>query len=224
MHHNGNLNHRIFKYLTFFSPHFLRPLLLFNHARRFPGGLRFCDMSLLPEEPDSEAGPLTAPQSGSRHPRAILIPLACALAGLAVSVYPMYVIRPFRHQGARELAVALALKQAGPWLSVGFALFAVAAVVWFWPSWQRWRRSAGVLLAVLAVVAVGLVRFNVYEKMFHPMGVPAAESAKTAKIDADDMVMAVNINGASRAYPIRTMGYHHIANDVVAGEPIVATY
>jgi hypothetical protein len=136
----------------------------------------------------------------------------------------MYVIRPFRSQGAKELAAALALKQAGPWLSIGFASLAVGIIVWFWPSWRWARRSLGIVLALLAIGAVALVRFNVYEKMFHPIGTPAAESAQTAKIDSDDMVMAVNINGVSRAYPIRTMGYHHIANDVAAGEPIVATY
>jgi MFS family permease len=166
----------------------------------------------------------SAPRPASRYPWAIVVPLVCALAGLALFVYPMYVIRPFRSQGAKELAAALALKQAGPWLSIGFASLAVGIIVWFWPSWRWARRSLGIVLALLAIGAVALVRFNVYEKMFHPIGTPAAESAQTAKIDSDDMVMAVNINGVSRAYPIRTMGYHHIANDVAAGEPIVATY
>ena len=38
------------------------------------------------------------------------------------------------------------------------------------------------------------------------------------------MVIAVKVNGSARAYPIRSMSYHHIYNDVVLGEPIVATY
>ena len=45
-----------------------------------------------------------------------------------------------------------------------------------------------------------------------------------AGIDDADMIMSVRINGEARAYPIREMGYHHIVNDVVGGEPIVATY
>jgi hypothetical protein len=60
--------------------------------------------------------------------------------------------------------------------------------------------------------------------MFHPIGAPQVEPAALAKVDPDDMVIAVKLNGSARAYPIREMGYHHIANDWVGGEPIVATY
>jgi hypothetical protein len=28
----------------------------------------------------------------------------------------------------------------------------------------------------------------------------------------------------ARAYPVRALAYHHVVNDIVAGEPIVATY
>jgi hypothetical protein len=173
-------------------------------------------------ESDSPSVPPESPRSQKRW--AVVLPLLCALAGLAPFAYPMYVIRPFRSQGAQKLAAALALKQAGPWLSVGFAALAVAAVVWYWNSWRRGLRALGIVGVVLAIGGVVLARFNIFEQMFHPIGTPAAESAKVAKIDADDMVMAVKINGSARAYPIRTMGYHHIANDIVAGEPIVATY
>jgi hypothetical protein len=164
------------------------------------------------------------PESPSRRGWAVAIPLVCALAGLALFAVPMYVIWPFRSQGARELAAALAIKQAGPWLSIGFAALAVAALASFWHAWRRGRRTVGIIFTVLAVSAIALTRFNMYERMFHPIGAPTAESASTAKVDLDDMVMVVSINGSARAYPIRTMGYHHIANDWVGGEPIVATY
>jgi hypothetical protein len=36
--------------------------------------------------------------------------------------------------------------------------------------------------------------------------------------------MAVNIKGQAVAYPVLQLAYHHVVNDVVAGEPIVATY
>jgi hypothetical protein len=34
----------------------------------------------------------------------------------------------------------------------------------------------------------------------------------------------LKVGGSARAYPIRTMGYHHIVNDVVGGTALVATY
>ena len=73
------------------------------------------------------------------------------------------------------------------------------------------------LFAVLSYV-------NVYELMFHPDARPSFAAAQKARIDPDDKVIAVKLGGEWRAYPIRSIGYHHIINDVVNGEPIVATY
>jgi len=40
---------------------------------------------------------------------AIVVLLACLAVSLVCVLYPFYVIRPFRAQGAQELAIALAL-------------------------------------------------------------------------------------------------------------------
>jgi hypothetical protein len=34
----------------------------------------------------------------------------------------------------------------------------------------------------------------------------------------------VRVAGIARAYPIRSISYHHVVNDTVGGVPIVATY
>ena len=60
--------------------------------------------------------------------------------------------------------------------------------------------------------------------MFHPVDQLVFVAQDKAKLDAAEMVIAVNLNGTARAYPIRSMSYHHIVNDVVAGRPITATY
>jgi hypothetical protein len=134
-------------------------------------------------------------------------------------------IRPFRHQGAGELSVALWVKQIGPWLSVGCFVLALVVVVWSWGRMRGWvSRSAMIVALVLAAGGVYLARLNVYELMFHPLGPPQFQSAKEAHVDKDDMVIAVRLNGAARAYPIREMAYHHVVNDTVGGEPIVSTY
>lgn len=157
--------------------------------------------------------------------RAAAVTVLLGIAAFAMFAYPMYVIRPFRAQGATELAVALAIKQGAVWLTV---CCAIAALVCLATLFRRPSRLAARVVAIvftaLACGSIWLARFNVYEKMFHPMGAPAVESAAIAKVDPDDMVIAVKLNGSARAYPIREMGYHHIANDWVGGEPIVATY
>jgi hypothetical protein len=61
--------------------------------------------------------------------------------------------------------------------------------------------------------------------MFHPLPRPEFVAADKADgVEADDLVLGVASGSASRAYPVRALAYHHVVNDVVAGEPIVATY
>ena len=40
----------------------------------------------------------------------------------------------------------------------------------------------------------------------------------------EDRVLGVEVNGVSRAYPIRILNYHEIVNDIVGGEAIVVSY
>jgi hypothetical protein len=158
----------------------------------------------------------------------LLFSLALALVSLACSAVPLYVIRPFRYQGTRELAAALFVIRVGPTVSVVCALLAVIVLVVVWSmrinSGGWLARTAVALPALLATGGAFLARVNVYELMFHPIDSPRFESAEKAGIDAGDMVMAVEVNGARRAYPIREMAYHHLVNDALGGEPIVATY
>jgi Protein of unknown function (DUF3179) len=155
----------------------------------------------------------------------LLLSLVLALVSLASSAVPLYVIRPFRYQGARELAVALFLKQAGPAISIVCALLALIVIGSLWIRRDRWRvRVAIALPALLTVAGAFLARVNIYELAFHPIDSPRFESAEKAGIDSGDMVMAIEVNGARRAYPIREMAYHHLVNDALGGEPIVATY
>ncbi len=75
-------------------------------------------------------------------------------------------------------------------------------------------------MALLAFFA----RVNIYEMMFHHLDRPEFAAADKVKLDNDEKVIAVKIGGEARAYPIRSMAYHHVANDVVGQTAIVATY
>ena len=61
-------------------------------------------------------------------------------------------------------------------------------------------------------------------RLFHRIDSPDVMAAAEAKIDDDDMVLAIEVEGVSRAYPVRMLAYHHIANDVLGRVPIVSTY
>jgi hypothetical protein len=159
-------------------------------------------------------------------PATFTLALLCCLAvSLFCVAYPIYVIRPFRHQGARELALALITMQFRPVITIVTALAALLALVGHWRTQPRkWRRVLPAIGAALIVVLAFLARINIYELMFHPLIHPSFTLAREVKLDAAEKVVAVKIGGDARAYPIRGMSYHHIVNDVVGGVAIVATY
>ncbi len=158
--------------------------------------------------------------------RWIFLLVACLAVSLFAVAYPLYVIRPFRAQGARELMVALMVSRFGPGLTLISALAALAAAIGYWREKAPTRgrilvAASAVLVCVLAVLA----RVNVFEAMmFHAVEHPEFATAADTKIDPNDKLIVVKIGGSARAYPIREMGYHHVVNDVVGGTALVATY
>ena len=154
-----------------------------------------------------------------------LILLACLAVGVICVAYPIYVIRPFRHQGVGELAVALAVSRFRPVITVVASIAAVLAAIGYWRAGARkWKRVLTAAGAALVVVLAFLARVNVYELMFHPLVHPSFTAANEVKLDGAEKVVAVRVGGVARAYPIRSMSYHHVVNDVVGGTAIVATY
>ena len=81
----------------------------------------------------------------------------------------------------------------------------------------------GVSLLLVAACAA-MSRVNYFEWMFHPVRQAGFEPASQTKLDAGEMVLALNFGGDARAYPVREMAYHHIVNDVVGGVPVAVTY
>ena len=125
--------------------------------------------------------------------------------------------------------MALSILDAGPLLASLCAALVVALTIWSWKRVSQrvrrtWFQAAMVFLCAVAIAGAYLTHVNIFEKMFHPYDAPAFESADKAQVDRDDMVLAVLLGGHARAYPLLTMGYHHIVNDTVEGVPIAVTY
>jgi uncharacterized BrkB/YihY/UPF0761 family membrane protein len=155
----------------------------------------------------------------------VMILVVCLIASLAALVYPMLVIQPFRAQGARELHAALVVMQIRPWLTVISALGAGIAALMYWRSGPRiWKRLLFAFGAVLTALLAVLARVNIFELMFHPVERPSFAASSATKLDAKEKLIAVRIRGQARAYPVRSISYHHVVNDVVHGAAIVATY
>lgn len=161
----------------------------------------------------------------SKASTALWAAVVCAFVAVACLVIPIYVIRPLRPQGARELAFALTVRAAAPWLT------AACVVVVLWVLFSVLRRKTGTLariavvaLSFIALVSAVLTHVNIFEIMFHPYPSPVFGEAGSVQVNADDKVLAVRIGAVAHAYPVLIMGYHHIVNYLVADVPIAVTY
>jgi|SRR5580700_4203999 hypothetical protein len=164
---------------------------------------------------------------GPSHRRSwTLVACVCLAVSFFCVAYPLYVIRPFRPQGPRELVAALAVLRFRGAITILSAFAAIVAAIALWREQARVRgRALAIGVALTVCVLAGLARVNIFEQlMFHPVARPAFVGAMKAKIDPDDKLIVVKVNGVARAYPIRTMGYHHVVNDEVGGKALVATY
>ena len=67
----------------------------------------------------------------------------------------------------------------------------------------------------------GGVRKDGIPDLRYPPNIPAAEAAY---LEGSDRVFGVAINGEHRAYPLRILNAHEMANDLLGGEPIALAY
>ena len=68
-------------------------------------------------------------------------------------------------------------------------------------------------------------RLNQTAGRFPPLDDPTIVSASEATwLEAETLVLGAVQNGEARAYPIAMMTFHHVANDVLGGEPYLVTF
>jgi len=149
-----------------------------------------------------------------------------ASAAVCVGLFfiPAFIIRPFRHQSAAALNLAMALRQRAPVGTLTAALVCLAFAFLLWYASDKWRKGVLALVMVLVAFSAVMARLNYFEWMFHPVPSPQFEAEADSKLDKDEMILAIQFGPDARAYPIREMAYHHIVNDTVEGVPVAVTY
>jgi hypothetical protein len=153
-----------------------------------------------------------------------LIFVVAASLGTALFLIPAFIIRPFAHQSASGLELAMAMRGRAPAGTLVTAIICLALAWILWRSDRLWQKVAISAAVVLVVFSAVMARLNYFEWMFHPVDSPQFEAESACKIDGGEMILAVRYGNDARAYPIREMAYHHILNDVVSGVPIAVTY
>ncbi|CAN5720795.1 hypothetical protein BH20ACI3_BH20ACI3_05870 [soil metagenome] len=147
-------------------------------------------------------------------------------ASLAVVLFPVWVIHPFRPQSQRGLELSYAMRRWSPLITIMTAVGTFVLSGWIWKHSRRWWRKAILVLVLVPVLAAAwFARQNHFEWMFNPLANAAYVKTSEAGFVADnDVVMAIELNEEGAAYPVRLMAYHHIVQDIVGGTPVVATY
>ena len=157
-----------------------------------------------------------------------IVLLLTTAAGVAIIAFPTFYVMPFKAQRPEVLAWALlARTHAAQVTAVTLALAALLSTLIVARTGRRRAIQSGLAVLLLAPLALAawFARQNHFEWMFNPL--PARNyvaASKASFVLPDDVVMAVDVKSDAVAYPIRQLAYHHLVNDVVAGEPIVATY
>jgi len=152
--------------------------------------------------------------------------LVNVLLALTIVVVPVFIIQPFKPQTQRGLAISYAMRSWSPLATIGALIIALVLTVWLWRASRRWIGKIALVIVLLPLLAATwFARQNHFEWMFNPLDHSTyAKAAEAPFVGESDMVLAVNINGESAAYPVRLMAYHHVVQDQVGGTPIVATY
>jgi hypothetical protein len=155
-----------------------------------------------------------------------LVLLVVLLVAVALVGVPILLLWPFRTQGPDDVYWAWTLRRE--WAPAGTAACAMALVLALYVGWKRTRWFGKSALVVMALATIGTAWFaqqNHFEWMFTPVAEPTWDRGpKAPHVDPDDLVLGVVIKDDAAAFPVRRIGYHHLYNVTVGGEPIVATY
>lgn len=102
-----------------------------------------------------------------------------------------------------------------------FAFFICIAV--FKSTWKRKWVAAIPIILLAAVIYMANFKMAA-DAMFQQPKQIVFKNAAENKVDSNRLIIGVEINGETKAYPVQYMGYHHHLQDTVGGKPILVTY
>jgi hypothetical protein len=144
----------------------------------------------------------------------------------AAEILRIYFIMPFpgsQHKDTIDLAYFI---NRNAWLIRFVALlFIIYPAYMLFTRGKNWKK--GLLSVIIALYAVIFFYFNFRfqaDKMFLQSAWLHYLAAPLNKVDSNNLVIGVSINGQSKAYPIQFIGYHHQVRDTVGDVPVMVTY
>ena len=149
------------------------------------------------------------------------------LSSAALAVMPGYLVSPIRAQTAYDLELSYTLTNWAPTLVLINLVAGVVLTLLIWSRQVAKLRNKVVLF--FAVAALVFAAYSTRDYLGEGMFTPLPEVLRVAASEAthvlpEDLVLGVKHAGEAAAYPLPIIGYHHIVNDRLAGEPYVVTY
>lgn len=145
---------------------------------------------------------------------------------VSVEILRVYFIMPFpgsQHQNS--ISIAYFLNNYEVWFrALGLILF-VPAFLYYFKKAGFWKRI--LLLLPVAFYLLIFYAFNfrfLADKMFYQPRQKSMVGVGRNKVDTNQLVIGISMDGESKAYPIQIIGYHHQVKDTLHGKPIMVTY
>jgi len=160
----------------------------------------------------------------NRRPLLWFLFLLSAAVAICLFFIPAFIIRPFTHQTASGLNLAMTLRQYAPLGTLIAAPICLLFGLILWSTPGILRKVTLSVVMVLVAFSTVMARLNYFEWMFHPVPDVQFDSEASSKLDKGEMILALNFYGDARAYPVKQMAYHHIVNDMIGGVPVAVTY
>ena len=156
----------------------------------------------------------------------ILVVIAAFAILIGSEILKVYYIMPFPgSQHDETITLAYGLHNYIIYLRIVGWMLLLAGMYWTWDiTGLSFKVIVGILFAFYLFI---FILFNYYflaDKMFYQPSHKIFAEASNSKIDANHLVLGVDINGETKAYPLEIIGYHHQVRDTVGGKGIMITY
>lgn len=145
---------------------------------------------------------------------------------VGVEILRVYYIMPFpgsQHQNS--IRIAYFLNNYIIWFRLLGLLLFLPALYYYFNKSGFWKK--GLLLIPVAFYVLIFYAFNfrfLADKMFYQPRHKSMVGSDRNKVDTNQLVIGISMNGESKAYPIQIIGYHHQVKDTLHGQPIMVTY
>ncbi len=141
---------------------------------------------------------------------------------LVFEILNVYFIMPMPGSQRMNSIAAAYFLYKWRWIFRGF--FSVIILIGLLKSSVK-RKWLLIIPIVIVAAVIYMANFKMAaDAMFKQPKQLLLVTAGDNKVDTNRLVIGVTINGESKAYPIRFLGYHHHVQDTVGGKSILVTY